>query len=84
MRVVREEPGPRTASVAATAACPSLHTTARTGNTSPTTALAGRPPGMNGAVSSIAMRPVTFPTVPVGGAIDVMSAHAPIRPVYPG
>src|SRR5690606_10882187 len=45
--------------LAATASCPSRHTTARTGNTSPTTALAGRPPGTKGAVSSMAMRPVT-------------------------
>src|SRR5690606_21538112 len=59
VREGRFAPGARTAMLAATASCPSRHTTARTGNTSPTTALAGRPPGIKGAVSSMAMRPVT-------------------------
>src|SRR6476659_2299825 len=46
--------------VAATASWPSRHTVARTGTTSPTTALAGYlPPETTGATSSIPIRPTT-------------------------
>src|SRR6476659_9133651 len=46
--------------VAATASWPSRHTVARTGTTSPTTALAGYlPPETTGSTSSIPIRPTT-------------------------
>src|SRR6185312_5383879 len=73
--------------VAATASWPSRHTVARTGTTSPTTALAGYlPPETTGSTSSIPIRPATTHPVRLArrearGVVRRTARAAPCCPV---
>src|SRR5262249_51052241 len=65
---MRAPPGPRNATLTATASWPSRNTTADTGTCSPTTALAGRvPPATTRLTEARPRRPATDTPAPRGG-----------------